>query len=143
MRIPSNSYRLYKPIDIWGWFMVAVGTVLLFYFSGNLYWMLEKLSIQWEAAKLVKPNWWMFWAVSFTWCEYAFRICKGRMYKHIYYDTITTNLYEIAAMGKKFLVAAPSEEDLAEYLTSQYPDMEFKVIGLIQAESFEKTEEFQ
>lgn len=142
MKVPDMSYRLYKPIDIWGWFMIAVGLFLLLYFGGNLYWILDKVGIHWEAAKLNKPNWWMFWGIFFTWCEYAVRVVKGRMYKRVYFDTITTNLYEIAALDKKFLVAAPSVEALAEYLTLKYPGMEFKVLNLIQTESFEKTESF-
>lgn len=142
MKVPDKSYRLYKPIDIWGWFMVAVGGILLLYFGGNLYWVLQKIGIDWKGSILDKPNWWMFWAVFFTWCEYAIRICKGRLYKRVYFNTLTTNIYEIAAMNKKFLVAAPSVEELSEYLTTKYPEMEFKVIGLLQTESYEKTESF-
>lgn len=143
MKIPNKSYRLYKPIDYWGWFMLALGGLLLLYFGGNLNWILEKFGIHWEAAKLNKPNWWMFWGIFFTWCEYAVRVVWGRMYKHIYYDTITHNLFEIQSLGQKFLIACPTEEELKEYLTSVYPGMEFKILGKLPVESFEKTEEFQ
>lgn len=133
MRTPNKLYRLYKPVDIWAWLMIAIGAVLMLKFVGAIDWLLNKEYYR---------NWWMFWATFFIWCEYAVRIIWGRVYKRIYYDTITHNLFEIESLGQRFLIACPTVEELKDYLDAMYPGVEYKIHGKLSVESFEKTEEF-
>jgi hypothetical protein len=113
MLIPKEVGRIYKPFDLFGWFMAILGLVMMAYFGGLF---------------KTPPDWWLLAASFLCFWEYTLRVAYGRIYRIVYYDTIIHNLYEIRVDNKTFYVNAYCEEDLAHYINSVYPGMEYHVV---------------
>lgn len=130
MRTPKIIGRAYKPFDWFGWFMALFGIVLLCKFGG----------IGWIFG--TDKEWWLFAAVFFCFWEYANRVAFGRIYKFVYYDTVLHNTYKVIADGNQFYVSALNADDLALYMETTYPELDYSIVDEFFVESFVKTEQF-
>ena len=125
---PKEICRLYKPLDLWGWFMSILGLILLCKFGG----------VGWIFG--TDKNWWYVALVFFIFSSYAIRVSFGRVYKIVYYDTILNPMYELEIDDHRFFVNARNEEELKIYINLNYPGLEYKVIET-HTESFIKIEQ--
>ena len=128
--IPKEVGRVYKPFDWFGWLMSIIGLLLICKFCG----------VGWIFG--TDTNWWLFVAVFFIFAGYVIRVGYGRVYRHVYYDTIIHNMYEVAIDDKKFFVCALNENELVIYMDLHYPKIGYRVLEETHVESFIKTEKY-
>lgn len=129
LEIPKLTGRIYKPIDVYGWFMSILGLVLMTHFGGLLN---------------SPPNWWALAFTVFIFFDYAVRVACGRVYKFVYYDTIIHPMYKLNVKGKDqpYYVNAESEDELNLYMELHYPNVEYSIDEVTHTETFIKTERF-
>lgn len=131
MKTPKYTGVEVRTFDWFGWF----GWLMCFIGLFALYW------------NVVLQNYWVALAVFFCFIEYVVRVGYGRIYKHIYYDTILYPMYEISIdldlENETYFVCAENEEELDLYVNSQYPNMKYKILRQTYVESYIKTEKFE
>lgn len=124
MKIPKEVGRIYKPVDIWGWFMCIFGVILMCKFGG----------VGWIFG--TDKNWWLFALTIYLFWEYVCRVAFGRVYRLVFYDTLIHNMYIIETDDKTIYVNADSEDELDLYMEAHYPGMKYKIIDKTHTESF-------
>lgn len=126
--IPKNVGRKYKRFDLWGWLMSLLGLYLMGYYSG----IFTKTPV----------NWWVLLTVFFVFWGYAVRVSYGRLYKIVYYDTIIYPMFELKAGDKRYFVNAETEEELAIYMSDNYPNIDYEILDKTHTETYVKVEDF-
>lgn len=126
MKTPKITGIEIRKFDWHGWIMCLIGLIALYF-------------------NLVNENYWVAVAVFFCFLEYVTRVSFGRVYKHVFYDTILWPMYEleIGLAGETYFVCAENENELALYVETHYPGMEYRILRETHVESFIKTEEFK
>jgi len=129
-RLPKLTGREMRKFDFFGWFMCAVGGLLLYF---NIKLAMEDDPFKWWTVVLVL---WVFY-------DYATRVAFGRVYQFVFFDTILRKLYKIQASSDMYYVCAENEEELALYMHLHYPNIEYTIEEESHVESFIRTDEHQ
>jgi hypothetical protein len=130
--LPKYIGKEFRPFDWYGWLMSIIGLVLIAIWSrDNTIGWFEKIV--------------MVGTISFFTIEYFFRVCYGRVYKMVYYDTILCNVYEIDVDGVSYYVAAENEKELQLYIDAYYPTVgqNYVITNDFPVESFVKREHYE
>ena len=126
MKIPKLTGVEIRPFDWFGWVMCFLGLWCMWTFVSTREWTFVLLSIL------------CFW-------DYVLRVSFGRVYKHVYYDTILYPMYELEVDNEEesYFVCAENQDELGLYMELHYPNMKYKILRETHVESYLKTEEFQ
>lgn len=116
--------REFKPFDWYGWIMALFGCVVMY-------------------QTISEKQYVIFLAALFVFIQYVWRVCFGRIYKIVYYDTLLHNMYQISVDDKIFYICSHNEEELALYMEAHYPNLEYRIIDQHLVESYIKREHFQ
>jgi hypothetical protein len=126
MKTPKYTGVEVRKFDLFGWLMCILGLWCIWTFTTTREWTLVFLSFL------------CFW-------DYVIRVSFGRVYKHVYYDTILYPMYELEVdmADETYFVCAENQDELDLYMEQHYPNMKYKILRETHVESYIKTEEFQ
>lgn len=132
IELPKLTGREFRPWDWYGWFMSFWGIALTVIYATNN-------TITWTHKILVVS------AISFITLEYIWRVAYGRVYKHVYYDTIIHHMYEVKILDDTYYICAATEDELKLYLDLHYPLVgeNYTIVNQAEVESFIKKELFE
>jgi hypothetical protein len=128
IEIPKLTGREVRAFDWFGWFMAFLGCGLMYVVSTNM-------DLSWTQ-KITQMA-----MIIFVFLEYVSRVAFGRIFQHVYYDTIIHKLYELRLNEDTYYVCAENEEELDLYMELHYPEMKYTIFGEHVVESFIKTEQ--
>jgi hypothetical protein len=128
--VPSYIEKEFKPIDIYAWIMSIIGMGLI------------GVCVNIPTFNTT-TKWFYCITIAFFTLDYMLRILQGRVCRLIWYNTFLYDLYEIRASGKTFYICSPSEEELTLYMNANYKDIQYTIIDVHVAESFQKTEKYK
>lgn len=133
--LPKLTGREFRPFDWYGWMMALIGCAVMFF-------LIRDTTMSWPL-KII-----YFGSTLLIFFDYVWRVAYGRVYKHVYFDTIVHKMYEIdlgSDFEDKYFICAENEEDLKQYIEIHYPmvnDM-YKITGEHNVESYIKKEVYQ
>jgi hypothetical protein len=129
---PKLVGREFRPFDWYGWLMSLIGCVIMFL-------LIQDTTMTWPM-KII-----FFGCNIVIFLDYVWRVAYGRIYKHVYYDTIIHNMYEVEILDTSYYICADDEEELKTYIDLHYPLVgeNYKIINQAEVESFIKKELFQ
>jgi hypothetical protein len=130
--LPKLTGREFRPFDWYGWMMALIG-------CGVMYLLIRDTSMTWPI-KIIS-----FGSTLLIFFDYVWRVAYGRVYKHVYYDTIIHTMYEIEISDERYFICAFNEEELKDYILVHYPFVgeSYRIIGEHNVESFLKKELYQ
>lgn len=129
---PKLTGREFYPIDWYGWFMALLGCTLM-------YLLIQDETMTWPL-KIIFVG-----TTILTFLDYVWRVAYGRVYKHVYYDTIIHNMYEVQILDTNYYICADDEDELKLYIDLHYPLVgeHYKIVNQAEVESYIKKELFQ
>lgn len=135
MDLPKLTGREFRPFDWYGWMMSLIG-------CGVMYLLIKDTSMEWPR-KIIS-----FGATLLLFFDYVWRVAYGRVYKHVYYDTIVHKMYQIDIgedTDTKYFICAEDKDELERYITIHYPLVGgvYKIVEEHNVESFIKKELFE
>ena len=133
--LPKLTGRELRPFDWYGWMMALIG-------CGIMFLLIRDTTMIWPI-KIIS-----FGSTLLIFFDYVWRVAYGRVYKHVYYDTIVHTMYEIdlgSDSTDKYFICAENEEELRKYINIHYPFVGhmYKIIDEHNVESYIKKELFQ
>ena len=130
IELPKLTGREFRPWDWFGWIMSLWCLSLIYLILG----MDEYSALQ----KVVYSSLAAICAI-----HYISRVAFGRVYKHVYYDTIIHTMYELKIGEDTYYVCAENPEELALYMDVHYSEISYTVVDEHVLESFYKKELYQ
>ncbi len=131
--LPKLTGREFKPFDWYGWMMSLVG-------CGVMFLLIRDTTLTWPIKCI------SFGCTLLIFLDYVWRVAYGRVYLHVYYDTIIHTMYEIEIGGDdRYFICASDEDELKKYLDIHYPMVgeSYVVIAEHDVESFIKRDTYQ
>ena len=132
IELPKLVGREFRPFDWYGWLMALIGCAVM-------YFLIRDTTMTWPV-KIMN-----FAITLLVFLDYVWRVAYGRVYKHVYYDTIIHNMYEIEILDTSYFICADDEDELKIYIDLHYPLVgeNYKIINQAEVESFIKKELFK